>query len=211
MTSFGRRPARGRERLLWGVLVGGLLVVFLLAVRSFFIPTPPALDRIGPVPPFAFIAQDGDSLESAELGGTVWMAGFMFTRCRGICPVLTAAMKSVQDRLADREGWALVSFSVDPVHDTPEVLREYARSHGADSRRWHFLTGDKAGIRDLSTKGFFLAVEDDAGTAAEPILHSQRIVLVDREGIIRGYYDSTSAADLDRLVADVNRLLGEPA
>jgi protein SCO1/2 len=194
---------------MWAVLIAGLAVVFLLAVRSYFLTAAPELDRIGAVPPFAFVAQDGDTFGSADLRGTVWMAGFMFTRCGGICPVLTAAMESVQDRLEGKEGWALVSFSVDPVHDTSEVLREYGQAHGADLTRWRFLTGDKAAIRDLCTKGFYLAVEDAPESSIEPVLHSQRIVLVDGEGIIRGYYDSTVPADVDALVADVNRLLGE--
>jgi protein SCO1/2 len=196
---------------MWGVLIAGLAVVFLLAVRSYFLTSPPELDRIGPVPAFTFTGQDGEPFGSVNLQGTVWMAGFMFTRCGSICPVLTAAMKTVQDRLEGREGWALVSFSVDPKHDTPEVLRKYGQDHGADFAHWHFLTGDKAAIRDLSTKGFFLAMEDAPETAAEPVLHSPRIVLVDREGIIRGYYDSSVQADIDALVTDADGLLGAAA
>jgi protein SCO1/2 len=102
----------------------------------------------------------------------------------------------------------LISFSVDPQHDTPTVLRDYAAKLNAQPGQWSFLTGDKNTIYRLSRDGFKLAAA--AGETAGPI-HSTRLVLVDRSGEIRGYYDATDADAVTRLLADTNHLLREQA
>jgi protein SCO1/2 len=114
-------------------------------------------------------------------------------------------MARLQSRLP--EEIRLVSFSVDPEHDTPEVLSEYANRYNADSERWLFLTGTMDAIEKLSVGGFKLALDPTAGTEAEPITHSSRFVLVDREGRIRGYYGNEDPDALDRLISDAKRLL----
>ena len=100
-----------------------------------------------------------------------------------------------------------VSFTVDPARDTPEVLNEYAKRYNADTNRWMFLTGEKTALYDLCVKGFKLALEDSGGTEVEPITHSTRFVLVDKNAQIRGYYGGTDEEDLTKLSADVKKLL----
>jgi len=102
----------------------------------------------------------------------------------------------------------LVSVSVDPDHDTPEVLRGYAEKLHAQPRRWDFLTGSKAAIYDLSRNGFKLAIDDGSKETGLPV-HSTRMALIDRHGVIRGYYDAPAPDAVTKLLADTNHLLRE--
>jgi len=204
MPSLGSSP---RERFIWGVLIAGLLAVTLVSVLSRVQHAPPGPERYGPVPDFTLTDQEGRPFAETQLLGRVWMADFMFTRCQGLCPVLTRRMKETALALADQDDWAMVSFSVDPEFDTPQVLAAYAGAHGADPARWSFLTGPKEAIRDLSTRGFHLAVDDAPDGGGDPILHSQSIVLVDREGEIRGYYDALDPEEMAQLQKDAGLLL----
>ena len=119
--------------------------------------------------------------------------------------MISSRMSETQKPLRDTDV-KLVSFSVDPQHDTPAVLRGYAERLNAQPGRWEFLTGGKETIYRLSREGFKLAVGD--GEKAGPI-HSTRVILVDRNGVIRGYYDATEADAVTRLLADTNHLLRE--
>ena len=116
---------------------------------------------------------------------------------------------SLQGQLPLRDDLRLVSFSVDPDWDTPKVLTDYARSFGADRSRWMFLTGNRKQVYQLATDGFRLATLEADPAKEMPILHSTKLVLVDRRGAIRGYYDSTDDAELRRLIHDVGRVLAE--
>jgi protein SCO1/2 len=117
---------------------------------------------------------------------------------------MTEKMRKLQAALpADLR---LVSFTVDPNRDTSKVLAAYAAEHGATRERWLFLTGDKQMLYDICIKGFKLPVEDDPGTPLEPITHSTRFVLVDKQGQIRGYYSGTEDQEMNRLVADAKRV-----
>ena len=164
------------------------------------------LSRLGEVPEFVATAETGTTVRRADLGGTVFIADFIFTTCTGICPGMTAKMKSLAEELRDEPRIRFVSFTVDPDQDTPEVLLRYARQHGADPARWSFLRIEKAGLRRLAREGFKLAVEDGGAGAAEPILHSTRFVLVDAAGAIRGYYDSDEPGAMAALASDARRL-----
>ena len=165
------------------------------------------------LPPFALTNESGEPFGTSALRGKVWVADFIFTRCESICPMMTAQMKNLQTELSGDPAWEdlrLVSFSVDPEYDTPEVLAEYAADHGADESHWRFLTGTRAAIRDLSRRGFKLPVDDNPGDAAMPIVHSQQFVLVDRAGRIRGYYDSLDSERRAALVEDLAKVAAEP-
>ena len=118
--------------------------------------------------------------------------------------MMSSQMRKLQDTLPAEI--QLVSITVDPSRDTPEVLAHYSKQYGADSR-WMFLTGDKQALHDLSIKGFKLGVDDTQGTEAEPITHSARFVLVDRDGRIRGYFSGTEEDALNTLIAEAKRLL----
>ena len=168
------------------------------------------LPVIATVPDFDFTHYDGSRVTRERLLGSPWIADFIFTRCPAICPRMTAQMKQVVHALGDDSPVRIASFSVDPEHDTEEVLARYAEIHGAGDG-WYFLTGDKAAIHTLSKKGFLLGVDDSTSAAdlAEegPILHSNRFVLVDDQSRIRGFYDPFDPADFERLLKDTESLV----
>jgi cytochrome oxidase Cu insertion factor (SCO1/SenC/PrrC family) len=183
---------------------GFTLFFVVLAVFGCGRNAQPEIDY-GTVPDFSLTDQNGKIFTRADLNGKVWIADFIFTNCAGTCPMITSTMRRLQDALPSEIN--LVSFSVDPERDTPEVLAEYAMQAHADGTRWHFLTGDKDKLYDLSIKGFKLALEDTGGTAAEPITHSTRLVLIDKNGRIRGYYGGTEDAEMKKLFTDATALL----
>lgn len=157
------------------------------------------------VPDFSLTERSNRPITRKDLDGKVWVANFIFTNCGGICPTMSSNMERLQERLPKEV--LLVSFSVDPTNDTPEVLTKYAKRYNADPERWLFLTGDADALQKLSLDGFKLALDTTSGTEVEPITHSSRFALVDRQGNIRGYYGMEDADALDRIVADVKHLL----
>lgn len=168
------------------------------------------------LPHFQFLDQRGEPFSLGDLRGKVWVADFIFTRCRGVCPVLTRHMAAVQTRLRVMPEWeqdrlGIVSFSVDPEHDTPEVLRDYAAEHGADPEHWTFLTDSRAAMWRLISEGFKLAVGEEPGNTEMPITHTSKFALVDGRGRVRGYYDALDAEARDALVRDARRLLADEA
>ena len=166
----------------------------------------PDLPRLGAAPVFTLVSGEGKKVTRDDLAGKVWIADFIFTRCGGSCPILSARMAALAERTVDVPGLRFVSFGVDPEYDTPEVLAEYGRKLGADPARWTFLHGERLVIRALIKDGFKLAIEDGVADSVEPILHSTRFVLVDGEGTIRGYYDGMEQPPVDRLEKDARAL-----
>ena len=157
------------------------------------------------MPAFSLVERAGTPLTQDDLRGKVWIADFIFTRCPDVCPVLTTRMRDLQKTLeAARADVALVSFSVDPGHDTPEALSAYATVHGA-APGWLFVTGDRDVVAGLLQNGFHVAFADD-GPATGPITHSDRFVLVDEQLRIRGYYHGDDPEDLARLADDARHL-----
>jgi protein SCO1/2 len=161
----------------------------------------------GTVPAFQLVNQNGQSFGSAQLAGKIWIADFVYTTCPGPCPMISSRMSELQKPL-EKSDVHLVSFSVDPEKDTPQVLRGYAEKLQADPARWDFLTGPKSAIYKLSHDGFKLAVSDGSDERGIPV-HSTRMVLVDRHGQIRGYYDATEPDAVTKVLADTNHLLRE--
>lgn len=159
----------------------------------------------GAVPEFILVNQDGQNFGSAQLRGKIWIADFIYTTCPGPCPMLSSRMSELQKPL-EKTDVHLVSFSVDPAKDTPQVLRGYAEKLHAEPGRWDFLTGPQSTIYNLSRNGFKLAVSDGSEDKGIPV-HSTRMILVDRHGAIRGYYDATEADAVTKLVADTTHLL----
>ncbi|PIR15509.1 MAG: SCO family protein [Elusimicrobia bacterium CG11_big_fil_rev_8_21_14_0_20_64_6] len=161
-----------------------------------------------PLPDFSLTAVtiDGTSpFELTTMRGRAYIADFIYTRCAGPCPILSANMAGLQKRLPKSIG--LLSFSVDPDHDSPEVLTVYANKFGADPRRWFFLTGEKTQLVRLVRDGFLLPVVENASASpGERFAHSTKFVLVDADARVRGWYDGDDEASLTKLVADAKKL-----
>ena len=166
----------------------------------------------GMVPPFALQDQDANPFGNLQVRAKPWVANFIFTSCKDVCPQQTAQLASFQKSMAGHKGAdtvQYVSISVDPEHDTPAVMREYAQQYSANFDQWHFLTGDREAIWDLSKDGFKLPVAADPGNTDMPIMHGSRFVLVDQQGRVRGYYDSQSEQGLADLRRDLDVVLRE--
>ncbi len=177
---------------------------------------PAVPDRLGVVPDFALTDQKGAALGKGDLSGKVWVASFVFTRCAGPCPRIMAVCGELQDSLfelpgASPETLRLVSFSVDPDHDSTAVLAAWGEKLGVDAGRWHLLTGERAAIDATVRDGFHLAIaraEDPSVDASMAVTHSTRLCIVDGEGVIRGYYDVDDPATLAAVRRKVKALLG---
>lgn len=169
------------------------------------------------VPEFRLIDQTGDTLDSGELRQSVWVASFVFTNCTSVCPLITQKMAGLRDSLA-AEGLLggkvrLVSFTVDPARDTPGVLREYAAKFGGSPpKQWAFLTGAAPdSVRQMVEEGFKLAASAPPGHehvgGNYQVMHSPMVQLVDRNGRVRGFYDTTEPDAMERLGRDLRTLL----
>ncbi|MEK6269506.1 MAG: SCO family protein [Planctomycetales bacterium] len=162
------------------------------------------------LPDFALRDQTGESFGSEQLEDKPWIANFVFTRCPTTCPIQTRNLAKFQKQLKKIPGGEqieLVSITVDPNFDTSAVLADYAKQMQADPERWHFLTGSREDIWDLCKKGFKLAVDDAPPEAPSPIMHSSRMMLVDREGQIRGFYEGTTREGMNELRMGLENLL----
>lgn len=160
----------------------------------------------GHVQDFSLVDHQARPISRATLAGSVWIADFIFTRCAGQCPLMSAQMAKLQQTFENVPGLRFVSFSVDPIYDTPARLAAYATHYGADADRWYFVTGEPDAIAALAQQSFRLGVSQE-GTAEEPITHSVRLVLIDRRGSIRGYYDATEPRAMAALHDDARRLV----
>ncbi len=203
-----------RELVVWGLLVVVMLFLIGLSIwrRSTAAEPPPPI--LSAVPAFVLTDRDGTTMTDRDLAGAPYVSDFFFTRCVGICPRLTQQMQRIGGELERTLGIdqpvRLVSFTVDPEHDTPAVLDAYAQRFDPPPN-WHFLTGEREALYALIGDGFKLAVDDAPDSArtlpGEDILHSNRLVLVDSEGRIRGYYDAFDETAVKKLIADVGTLV----
>jgi len=205
-----RAPTRGS--IVWKttlILIPMVMLAVLLWVRNVEVTAlrQRRISAYGSVPGFQLTNQNGQPFGSAQLSGKIWIADFIYTTCPGPCPMISGRMSELQKPL-EKTDVHLISFSVDPEKDTPEVLRGYAEKLQAEPGRWDFLTGAKSAIYKLSHDGFKLAVSDGGDAQGIPV-HSTRMVLVDRHGQIRGYYDASETEAITKLLADTNHLLRE--
>lgn len=194
-----------------------LLVPFLAgcgSTTSRVEPTQPAplSDLEYPVGSFSLTERDGRTVTEKDLAGKVWIASFVFTRCMGNCPAVTASVRELQSKIANPDVM-FVTFSVDAEHDNPGELKKYADRYQAEAKRWLFLTGDEKTIRKLLQERFKQSAGDEPG--AVPQLdalasHSTRLVVVDKKGVIRAMYDGMRNANFpdseDRFAEGMKRL-----
>ncbi len=164
------------------------------------------------VPDFRLIADDGKPITLADLKGKIWVSEFFFTSCAGICVEMNTNMMRVQKAFADNPDVSIVSFTVDPQTDTVEILREYRKNYDALDGKWFFVTGEKKAIYRLARHGFKLTAQEvkpqEEGGLTD-FIHSDRFVLVDRKGYIRGFYNGTEKRQVKKLIADIRKLLKE--
>jgi len=177
--------------------------LFVLPVLLASCMKPKPLPVMGSVPEFQLTAQTGQAFDSRSLDGHIWVADFVYTTCDGPCPMMSSQMRQVQTSTAETPGVRLVSFTVDPNHDTPSALAEYAKHFGYDPNRWFFLTGDARSLDDLGMNGFHLNSVDGSLT------HSTRFVLVDGKRRIRGYYVTGQDGFMRQLIHDIRQLQQE--
>lgn len=167
------------------------------------------LPPLGHVGQFSLTDQAGRNVTPEAMRGKVWAAAFMFTRCPTVCPRITRRMRELQQAAAkDGVALELVSFSVDPEHDTPAVLLDYAKKYDANLATWRFLTGDLEVVRKTSEQGFKLAFEGKPTPGAEHfgLMHGSHLVLVDGAGQIRGYYRTSEDERMKQLLLDAAAL-----
>ena len=180
-------------------LVVPLAVAALLLSCTQIKPLP----ILGQIPQFDLISSTGQPFDSRTLDGHIWIADFIYTTCDGPCPMMSHQMRGIQSSTESTPAVRLVSFTVDPKHDTPEALARYSKFFKADNSRWYFLTGDIARLNDLGLNAFKLnGVNGD-------LSHSTRFVLVDGRRHIRGFYLSSDDDFPKRLLHDIRQLQAE--
>ena len=157
---------------------------------------------------FSLTNQDGETFNSKNLEGKFYVTDFFFTTCPTICPDMSSQLQRVQKKYSNLDDFLIISHTVQPEIDSPEVLKEYAELYEADTKRWIFLTGDKKTIYDLARKSYFAAVTEGDG-GVDDFIHTENFVLVDKEKRIRGFYDGTSAKSVDQLIVDIEILAQE--
>lgn len=166
-----------------------------------------SLPVLGTVPEFSFTSQNGTTVTREDLLGKIWVADFIFTRCPGPCPLMSSRMKEIQSAIADAgDDVRLVSVSVDPEYDTPEVLSKYGEKYGADPAKWIFLTGAYEAVEKFVVKGMLLPLQKNGED--QPI-HSQKFVIVDAEGKIRAYHDMDDPEFMPKVLLDIGNLFRE--
>jgi protein SCO1/2 len=187
------------------IYVAAILTASFVGATTWLQLSPPKapLPRYRSLPDFSLIDQAGNPVTLNDLRGKVWLADFVYTTCPGPCPIISAHMGRLQAKVPP--GTELVSFSTDPEHDTPQVLAAYAKRFHAQAH-WAFLTGPKDQVYDLIQNGFMLPIAAPQGAQ---IVHSTRIMLVDKTGQVRAFYDGATSDPDPQIIADAQRLLQE--
>jgi len=184
-----------------------ILAVVLFVTYTVFLFTrqtkPPELPVLGQVHDFNLFDEKGKEFSLSKLQGDIWIANFFFTTCSGICPVMSKNMAALHRSFALVSDVTQVSITVNPEFDSSGVLQKYAEKYKANTSKWHFLTGTRGQITELAVKSFKL------GSIEEPVFHSSKFALVDRQGLIRGYYDGVQPGEVSQLFTDITVLLKE--
>lgn len=207
----GEPPPKMMSGMGWVAVFVAVAILFTFAyvqLQSSKKTQTALLPDLGRVPEFSFVNELSEPLGRDTLKGKVWVANFVFTRCPGPCPMMTSRMLELQQNLQKIEDGSvqLVTFTVDPEYDTPEVLAEYAKKAFADPARWNFATGEPAAMEEFVVKGMLqpLATEPDGSPA-----HSTRFVVVDEEGRMRAFRDGMDPEVVPKLLTDIGALMRE--
>ncbi len=157
---------------------------------------------------FSFISQDSSLITQETVKGKIYIADFFFTTCKSICPKMTNHLMRVQHEFADDTEVVLLSHTVDPESDTPPVLADYAKKHNVVKGKWFFVTGDKKQLYDIARNSYYITAMPGDGTG-DDFIHSEKIVLIDKDRRIRGFYDGTDYLEMTRLIEEVKLLKWE--
>lgn len=160
------------------------------------------------IPDFAFVSQYGDTVTQKALNNKVYVADFFFTTCPTICPKMKVQLKRVYEKFKGNQDVMLLSHTIDPAHDSVAVLKEFSDNLGVTGRQWLFVTGDRDKIYDIGQNSYLVTAQEDK-SAPGGVVHSGAFILVDKEKHIRGIYDGTTEAGVDKLMQDIDRLLAE--
>jgi protein SCO1/2 len=155
---------------------------------------------------FSLLDQEGKTITQKDLDGKIYVADYFFANCKSICPKMSTQLERVQARFRNEPGFMILSHTVDPLRDTVAAMARYASMHGADPKKWLFLTGDKKQLYDLA-RNSYLAVASKGNGGPEDFVHTEKFALIDREKHLRGIYDGTDSLDVNRLMTDVDQLL----
>ncbi len=158
------------------------------------------------IPDFSFVAQDSSIVGRDQMEGKITIVDFFFTSCPSICPIMSNEMERVQDSFRNEDRVQIYSISIDPDYDTPAVLADYSQKYNAFPGKWHFLNGPKDQTYDLVRCGFALPIADGHDNP-DDFVHSDKFVLVDDQGRIRGYYSGTTREGVDLLILETKILL----
>lgn len=186
-------------------LFSSVLILFILSVSALIViylanKSRSELPVLGEVPDFQFTERSGSSFDNNNMKGIINIVNFFFTTCQGPCPIMNARVAELYQKYSTTDQVRFVSISVDPKRDSLAVLRKYAQDFGVTDNRWIFLRGELDEIHRVSEEGFMLAGD-------LPTIHSTKLVLVDRNNRIRGYYDSFDEESLRLLTVHVKELL----
>lgn len=160
------------------------------------------------IPDFSLINQDSLPITNKTYEGKIYVADFFFTTCPTICPVMKKQMLRVYEKYKENTKIGILSHTIDPRHDSVQVLKEYATRLGINGNMWNFVTGDKSKIYELGEKSYYITAGEDS-TAAGGIIHSGAFILVDTKRRVRGIYDGTKETDVTKLIKDMQVLLNE--
>jgi protein SCO1/2 len=157
---------------------------------------------------FDLTNQYGEQVNKKTVAGKIYVANFFFATCQSICPEMSTNLSDVQKAFEKDDSLLILSHSVNPLHDTVAVLKNYSETYHAIKHKWHLLTGDKKQIYDLAKTSYLVNALEDDGTP-EGFLHSELLLLIDKKGRIRGMYDGTDKAQVQKLIADISLLKQE--
>ncbi len=170
------------------------------------------LPKYHEIPAFSLTNENGATITNQDLKGKVYLANFVFTTCQASCPLTMTALSRIQDRLpAISPSLKIVTITVDPETDTPEVLKAKAAEYKAKPEIWMFLTGKKDKVFDLVTNGFKVVMNkaDVVTDTAMDIAHSNKFILVDQNATIRGIYSNTDREQVEQMLEDMKSLISQ--
>lgn len=158
---------------------------------------------------FSFLDQDSNMVTNADVKNKMYVVEYFFTTCKGICPKMNENMTKVYNAFRGNDQVMILSHTVDPKKDTVGAMKAYSLRFEAEPKQWKFLTGDKKELYDMARYSYLVTASDDTASVdiESDFIHTDRFVLVDKDGRVRGQYEGTNAGSVGQLIADMNELL----